>query len=168
MRTDLKPFVTLLLYLPLCAFQAEIDFGELQEPQPVKFSFETVGWKITAALLLIALLTGLFIWIKKRNKNKYRREALKNIERLPVEQQSIELWLITLKKMAITIFGRERVAPLHGLEWLSFLEKTGKDVELIKYNKPIMASIYKNQLPDNNTQKAIIQNAKQWIKTHAN
>lgn len=154
-------------YVPLCSFQTDMNFGELQEPAPITFRFETIGWKISAVLLAIVIISILILWIRKRIKNKYRRVALKRMQQLPADQQNIEAWLITIKTMAINVFGRDKIAPLYGKDWLSFLDKTGKDVSFLKYERPISASIYEGQSPNVETTKAVIQNAKQWIKTHA-
>ena len=49
--------------------------GGILEPEPLPFSFDTLGWKILGALILIGLCIILIRQIKRYQKNTYRREA---------------------------------------------------------------------------------------------
>ena len=60
-----------------------IDLSELEplyEPDAIQFSFQTPGWYILFGLIGIVLLFIILKWIQNYTKNKYRREALKNLE----------------------------------------------------------------------------------------
>ncbi|MEP0712501.1 DUF4381 domain-containing protein [Algoriphagus sp.] len=143
------------------------DLGKLYEPPPVEFTFETIGWTILGGVLMLISLVVIFILIKKYLGNRYRREAIQELDLLQSEQQAFSKILVILKRVAIDVFGREKVAHLHGAEWLSFLEKTGKHVELVRYEKQIQAMLYQNIVPDAPIRKSILSQAKKWMRTHA-
>ncbi len=139
----------------------------LYEPPMVAFSFDTIGWKILAAILLVLLLSWLAYRIHRYVINRYRQVAIAALERLPEEKQTLDLWLVTLKSVAINVFGRKEVASLQGRAWLDFLESTGKEVQFVKFEKEIAKQVYQNKPPDQQMKAQIIDNAKKWIKTHA-
>ena len=167
----MKRFLLLILVLnvmmQLCFGQEVSEFGELYEPQPVVFTFETLGWKLLVGLVVLLLIIACVLWVRKRIKNKYRREALREIQNLPHEHESVLQILVTLKRVAIMVFGRQRVAALNGHDWLHFLDKTGKEVMFQKYEAVILNSVYTHQAPNNDEIKEVFNNATKWIKTHA-
>ncbi|WP_121665528.1 DUF4381 domain-containing protein [Mesonia aquimarina] len=140
-----------------------LQLQKLYEPEPVAFTFETIGWKVLAVVLCIILVCTSFILIKKYIKNAYRRRALKKLE----EITSIVDALIILKKVAIQTFDRNKVGNLYGAQWLEFLDQTGKKVNFSSLKKDIETAIYTNDEVDSNVRAAIILNSKKWIKTHA-
>ncbi|SEW43647.1 DUF4381 domain-containing protein [Chitinophaga arvensicola] len=106
------------------------QFGELIEPSPVPFSFNTPGWYVTGVLLLLALLWGVWRYMRYRRRNRYRQEALRWLgERMVVlhaqqefMQQLYEADML-MKQIAMQLYGREKVAPLRGGEWIRFLNQ---------------------------------------------
>ncbi|MBN3581491.1 DUF4381 domain-containing protein [Algoriphagus aestuarii] len=143
------------------------DLGNIYEPPPVSFTFETIGWTVLGALLMIGLLVGIFFLIRHYLKNRYRREALAALSTVGSEGQNFPQVFVILKRVAIEVFGREKVGALFGSSWLGFLDKTGKNVAMNRYEKEINALIYQDQLPDYQVQQAILSEAKKWIRTHA-
>ncbi|SFU02247.1 protein of unknown function [Algoriphagus locisalis] len=146
---------------------ANLDLGQIYEPPPVSFTFETVGWAILGGLLMMGVLVILFFAIRKYLRNRYRREALEALAKLETDQNSFPQVLVILKRVAMQVFGREKVGTLYGSSWLSFLDKTGKQVALLKYEKQIEALIYQDKIPDDAARREILVQAQKWIKTHA-
>lgn len=142
-------------------------FGSLYEPPALAFSFETPGWTILAVIVILLMITFFVLWIRKRIRNKYRREALREIDRLRPESEAIYAVFLMLKKVAIQVFGRKNVASLHGKDWLLFLDKTGKKVQFQELDSQIFAILYEGEKPSIQTSESILNNAKKWIKTHA-
>lgn len=143
------------------------ELGNIYEPPPVSFTFETIGWAVLGALLMIGLLVGIFFLIRHYQQNRYRRIALAALEKLELDQNSFPQVFVILKRVAIQVFGREKVGALVGSAWLNFLDQTGKNIALQRYEKEIQDLIYKDQLPDNQVQKSILSEAQKWIRTHA-
>ena len=140
-----------------------LELKELYEPEPVIFTFETIGWKVLAVVLCIIIVCTTFIVIRNYIKNAYRRDALKKLE----EITSIVDALIILKKVALQTFDRKKVGNLYGDQWLKFLDQTGKKVDFSSLKTDIATAIYKDDEVDSNVRAAIILNSKKWIKTHA-
>ncbi|RJE72809.1 DUF4381 domain-containing protein [Reichenbachiella sp. MSK19-1] len=143
----------------------DVALQGLYEPPPIPFAFETVGWSILAVLIVMMLLILIFFQIRKYVRNRYRREAIKEMEALQ-EAPLLSSFLI-IKRVAIQVFGREEVATLHGREWLEFLEKSAKGVELLRYEEGIYDVLYADQSMTDATQQDIMSNVKKWIRTHA-
>lgn len=144
-----------------------LQLGNLHEPPPVPFTFDTIGWPILAGLLFALFIIITIFQIRKYIRNRYRREALRMLEDIHSTDQDFSKTFIVLKQVAIQVFGRKEVGDLFGKEWLSFLEKTGKDVHLVTYELPIMNVLYKDEMPSSEVKDKIIENANKWIRTHA-
>jgi len=150
-----------------------IDLGPLYEPDAVRFSFETPGWYLMGGLLLLFTFLFFLKWLKRYQKNKYRREALKtiasieqNLQNLNESNQFNDI-LILLKLVAIKAFGRQEVAQLYGNEWLEFLESKGIHTPFTQYKQIILNTLYKPTLVDLKETKVLFELSKRWIRTHA-
>jgi len=74
-------------------FQQQVDgipqlADDILEPEPLPFTFETLGWKILGVLLLIIAVVLFYKWFKNFRKNKYRREAIKKIQLIETENSN--------------------------------------------------------------------------------
>lgn len=149
------------------AFGPPPELTPLYEPDPVAFTFETIGWKVVAGLLLIGLMVLAYVLTRNYIRNRYRREALAELERMEGGPGEVPRIFAVLKRTAIQAFGREKVADLHGREWLRFLEQTGKQVRLLDYESQILGATYGSGETASQTMVEILSNAKKWVKTHA-
>jgi hypothetical protein len=149
------------------AQNVSIELHDLYEPDPVQFRFETPGWYILAGLIFIFVILVMIQQTKKHIKNRYRREAITEIENIGQAPAAIPQLFVVLKKTAMHAFGREQVGQLYGKEWLAFLEKTGKGVELTDYQEQIYSIMYGGKEIEFQTQKMILSNALKWVKSHA-
>jgi len=143
----------------------ELENAQLKEPPAIAFSFDAIGWKILGGLLLASVLVLVIIMVRNYIKNKYRREAIRQIEN--TKNISLNEVLRILKTTAIQVYGRQSIGFLFGNEWLEFLEKTGKNIQLLKFESSISKSVYQDEPPNNDTVQEIILNSKKWIRTHA-
>lgn len=140
-----------------------LQLEEIYEPQSVPFTFETMGWKLLGAVILLGFIIASYVFVRNYIKNAYRREAIK---KLTINTTVSEV-LVVLKMVALQSFGREEVGRLYGKPWLEFLDKTGKDVRFIPLEAEIQNSIYKNIDLDAQVKQQILMNSKKWIKSHA-
>ncbi|MCH4821751.1 DUF4381 domain-containing protein [Gramella lutea] len=143
----------------------ELENARLQEPAPIPFTFETIGWKILGIVILVSILIILLLWIRNYIKNRYRREALQELN--IINTNEINETFRILKNTAIKAYGREKVGNLYGNKWLSFLEETGKEVKMLEFENAIFNSIYRDKKIDQNIYSRITENSKKWIRTHA-
>jgi hypothetical protein len=159
--------ISLLLTTWVSGHSSSIQLHELYEPAPVTFRLETPGWIILAGIILMIILLVAVRQIRKYINNRYRREALQKLENLDNAAEVFPQLLVVLKKTAIHTFGRDKVGHLYGMEWLSFLEKTGKDVRMTDYHDQVMNTVYAGKEMEQDAHEAILLNAKKWIRTHA-
>ena len=90
------------------------------QPEPPHWLPQTLGWYVVlAALVLLAVWIG---WRQYRRwrKNRYRRDALRELERIDIGELP-EL----LKRVALAAWPRSSVASLAADSWLRFLESSG-------------------------------------------
>ncbi|MFV0507330.1 MAG: DUF4381 domain-containing protein [Bacteroidales bacterium] len=135
----------------------------LYEPSVVKFTFESVGWRILAVLCLIITLLVAFISIRRYVQNSYRRKALSILNN---ESSAIDIFVL-LKQLAIQVYGRQTAGSLYGKEWLIFLDKTGVGVSFVEREADFLNAVYNTDAIDISTRADLLTNAKKWIKTHA-
>lgn len=155
-----------LFFLNITETTTQLPLHGLYEPEPVPFTFETIGWPILAAVLVILSGVIIFFQIRKYIRNRYRREALEILKQNDIHNNFNQVFIV-LKSVAIHAFGREKVASLHGNSWLDFLEQTGKKVHFQSHSNEIETLLYQQKQPEDNIKTEILDNAKQWIKTHA-
>ncbi|MEK6479167.1 DUF4381 domain-containing protein [Catalinimonas sp. 4WD22] len=148
--------------------RTSVELGALYEPPPVAFSFEPIGWSILAGIIVLAILLMAFFLIRNYIKNHYRREALHALEDMQNNGTAFTQIFVLLKQVALKTFGREKVGRLYGKEWLQFLEKTGKDVKMLAYEKQFEDVLYKGKRLSESQQNELLFNARKWIKTHGN
>lgn len=106
------------------------QFGELIEPSPVRFSFDTPGWYVAAALLVLLGCWVVYRYVQYRRRNRYRQEALlwlgERMMTLHARQEFMQQLYeadMLMKRIAMQLYGREKVAPLRGGEWITFLNQ---------------------------------------------
>jgi cbb3-type cytochrome oxidase subunit 3 len=111
---------------PITALALE-KLNDIVVPQPVSWMPQTWGW-LALALLLVALV-AFALWRRHRRyvANRYRREALAEIDRLTTTQGVGATTGIAevLKRVALKAWPRETTASLSGAAWLAFLKQQG-------------------------------------------
>lgn len=147
--------------------EVENTIKPLMEPTPVEFTFETIGWTILLWIVILTILSITILSIISYRKNKYKRAAIKVLERLTTDSPEINQQIATqLKLVAIQSYGRETVAHLSGTEWTAFLQSKGKHTNFKNLDTFLMECLYQNKF-DTKQSKQFLTYSKKWIKTHA-
>lgn len=139
------------------------------EPDPIIYSYDTTGWYILMILSLIILAILLVNISIRYISNRYRRDAIKQImiESTTDREESILNIFKTLKEVAISVYGREKIASLKDTNWLSFLSRGAKteitEKEYKEWNMALYNRSYK--LKDSDKDR-LITFACDWIKNH--
>ncbi len=149
-----------------------IDLGPIHEPLPVDFAFETVGWKVLAALIVVILVGTTYFVIRRYLANTYRRKALYRLSAIEKQFQAhhqvdtIVETLILLKKISIKTYSRKSAAALHGAGWLDFLDSKAKRSRLSAYKDVVISALYKNEVSNAQEAEYFLAESRKWIKNH--
>ena len=95
---------------------------DFYQPPAPPWTPQTVGWYVVFAIIGLLLMWCVVHLIHRWNANRYRREALRELTLAPADGISA-----LLKRAALSAWPREKVAPLSGDAWLSFLSTTSSD-----------------------------------------
>lgn len=152
------------------------DFGnprmanleEIELPESVPFTPETIGWYLLAGVLLLAVLWLAWRLLKRWQADAYRREALRELGE--IENKSPERLPELLKRVALVAYPRTQVAELSGDAWLGFLDGTlgttefsrgaGRVLPDLAYD-PVAASAMSGEDTRN-----LFTLARRWIQKH--
>ncbi|MBN8184696.1 DUF4381 domain-containing protein [Roseibium aggregatum] len=91
------------------------------EPPAISMLPQTEGWIWLIALLVLAIAMGLQRFLKRWSGNAYRRQALRELDTLDGDIAGIAA---LVRRTALVAYPRRDVAPLHGYDWLVFLDRT--------------------------------------------
>ena len=151
--------------------QNTVDSSQLKplmEPDPIAFTFDTIGWSILLWIAILSSVTLLVRFFISYKKNKYRRDALKILSELKVGSSPIINQQIAaqLKLVAIHSYGRERVAHLSGKDWTAFLQTKSNTIQTKEFDSFLTACLYQNKT-DLSKSKEFLTYSKKWIQSHA-
>ncbi len=140
---------------------------DLVLPAPVSMFPTTVGWRILGAWVLAVFAILLVHGFLKWRRNRYRRDAEVELERIERQLQSDPDALagvgIVLKRTAMSAYTREPVAALHGHAWASFLTEKAPGDSLVRETAPMLAAVAYQRVED---PAAVIVAARRWIRHH--
>jgi uncharacterized protein DUF4381 len=155
------------------AISADPVAGLIDIPLPPAVTLWPQTWtsRITIALLLIGLVAFVVGFARRRWVNRYRREALAELEQITRaaadDPGALAAGLATLvRRTALAAFPREQVAALAGHAWLTFLDRAyggtefahgaGRDLETLAYRPQ----------PRKTSQMPLVDLVRRWIKVH--
>jgi len=98
------------------------DLSKLHDfyhPPPPSWMPHTIGWYVLFALLLATSMFFGARTLRRWLRNRYRRDAIRELQFAPAAQLS-EI----LKRTALITWPRSQVASLTGAEWTEFLAGT--------------------------------------------
>jgi hypothetical protein len=135
---------------------------DFYQPPPPSWVPQTAGW-----YGLLALFCVFAIWLIARSvarwlSNRYRREALRQLQNAPANQFSA-----LLKQTAMAVWPREDVASLSGEEWLRFLsESSGLEEFESAPGSLIEDAAISGQPMTADGEHRLRQLASEWVRTH--
>ena len=140
----------------------------LEMPEPVPWLPQTPGWWIVLGWLLAVVLLTVWQLVKRRRRNRYRRDALAELEAIAAQQDiepaaSAQLIAAVLKRTALVAYPRQDVAGLYGTKWARFLaESAGNDRQVADAAEALAASAYRPGADPG----MLIRPARRWIRLH--
>ncbi|NCD71244.1 DUF4381 domain-containing protein [Mucilaginibacter agri] len=151
------------------------QIGKLIEPQPVPFTFNTPGWYVLGALLLILLAGLILLLIKYYQLNRYRKHALlllASTEKKYTEVNAFELLVydanMLVKRIAMSRYGRQRVSGLRDGEWIGFINTTWHEKSFDSKDEVLInETIYQSgQSVSADDAQAFTNKVRRWIRKH--
>ena len=100
------------------------DLNELHDfyqPPPPSWVPQTIGWYVLFGLLCALALYFIAREVRRWLQHRYRRDALRELQSVPVNQLSE-----VLKRTAMVTWPRSQVASLTGQKWIEFLAAYSK------------------------------------------
>ncbi len=130
------------------------------------------GWWILAFLAALTILLS-FYWLWNRwQRNKYRREAIKELDGLLQSYAAhgdtaeyLQDYQRLLKRVALTRYNRQDVANLTGESWVAFLDKSSDSNEFTMGDGQILIDGNYQAAPEANIDK-LHSLGQHWIRKH--
>ena len=137
-------------------------------PEPVPWTPQTDGWWVLFGWLLAIVVLSAIKYAEYRRRNRYRREALDVLDDIkdhaaadPAGSAAAVAALV--KRTALAVWPRERVASLYGAEWAEFLvESSRNDARVADAAMEIARAAYDPRLNGAD----LVKPARRWIKVH--
>jgi hypothetical protein len=144
--------------------------SEVLAPAAISWLPAAPGWRWLGLALL--LLAGWRAWLalKKWHRNRYRREALQQLDKLAREQGDSLLQALSalLKATALQAYPRTEVAGLSGSRWLAWLEDKCEGAAFSPGSAKLLAeAVYRG--PGNaaaGDYRQLLLEARHWILSH--
>jgi hypothetical protein len=102
--------------------------ADIATPPPVSWMPQTAGWAVLGAVLLAVLVWLSIRSLRRYRTNRYRREALAELELIDIQipddrtrGEALVRMSALLKRVALAAWPRPDVAPLSSDAWLDFL-----------------------------------------------
>ena len=147
---------------------AGVDLHDILSAPPPAFWPPAPGWWLVALLLLGALSVSVWrltiAWRRRRRLTRILSE-LDALETKPPEQVAAQISVL-LRRIALMCFSRSEVAPLTGIAWLDFLDRTGGNQAFSSGAGTVLATApYASAHMQTDFDKdALITLARHWIK----
>lgn len=126
------------------------DLSQLHDihlPDSILWWPPALGWWLLLSLLLVSMAAGYWFY-RRHQRQRWRREALAELQRLQQQPLSakeliIELSML-LRRVAISRFPRDEVASLTGEKWLAFLDRQMKAPGFQQQGRLLITAPYNN------------------------
>ena len=141
---------------------------ELVMPEPVAWLPQTPGWWIILGWVLAVLLLLAWQFAKRRRRNRYRRDALAELEAVSAAPElgpaeSAQHIAALLKRTALAAYPRDEVAALYGADWAQFLkDSSGNDRQIADAADMLAAAAYRLDADGS----VLARPASRWIRLH--
>lgn len=148
------------------------EFVEIDVAPPVPYTPITVGWYLLAGVAVGLLIRASVLAVRRYRKDVYRRRALRELAELRAllgteRERALHAVPGLLKRCALAVFPRERVAALSGAPWIDFLEQKAPSV-LSSNSKQALITLVTGSasaLPASVDAK-LLEDVARWVQRH--
>lgn len=138
-------------------------YGQLIQPQPVRFALGAPGWYVLGALILLALVGAVWLVLRRYRRNRYRREALAELKGYGGGKQAVYPANMLLKRVAVLRYGRSSAAAIRGMEWIAFLNRARGASLFGVEDAALLEQLYGAGKGD---PEGFIRRSEEWIRKH--
>ncbi|WP_067869179.1 DUF4381 domain-containing protein [Neptuniibacter marinus] len=109
---------------------SQIPLRDMHTPDMISWWPLAYGWwLLIISLIIIVVFCGCYLRKKLSDPRRYALEELKLLEQNFLQDQDGKRLVMQsnalLKRLALSLYPREQVAPLSGARWCHFLQETG-------------------------------------------
>jgi Domain of unknown function (DUF4381) len=150
--------------------------GLIDIPLPEAVSLWPATWisRIVVILLILGLIAAAIRFTRRWYANRYRRAALAeldNIDHSPTAGKdpvsTVDSLALLVRRTALVVFPREKVAPLSGAAWLDFLDRSYVGHEFSQgAGRPIGLAPYAPRSVAASDVAPLADLVRHWIRTH--
>ena len=138
------------------------QLAPLRSPDPIGFWPLAPVWCVIIGLLVIALGFLSFQWLKRYQRNTYRREAIKWLSELQEANSDVQALSRALKATALNAYEATSVANLSDELWPNFLRDSCS-----KLSSDALAILSRAHAPDPGSLSTLDwRDAMLWVKYH--
>jgi len=132
------------------------------QPLPPSWMPQTPGWYVVFGLMLLLAAWAVRRAVAHWRRDRYRREALREVEHADVHAIPA-----LLKRTALAAWPREQVASLSGEAWIQFLERREGNGAISKdAGRWLLALDYSGATLTAAEEQTVRQFAGEWIRRH--
>ncbi|MBO1924827.1 DUF4381 domain-containing protein [Thiomicrorhabdus sp. 6S3-12] len=144
---------------------------DIHLPDPIGWWPLAFAWWILLLSITSIIIGVIWYFTDLRRRNVYRRQAQETLQSIMHSEQSSNQKIMhinaLLKQVAITAYGRRRVAALHQQQWIDFLKENAGYIAQPPQIKQIQQAAY---APENENSLQLLAQwhdyAARWIKGH--
>lgn len=149
--------------------------GLIDIPLPAPVSLWPQTWEAQAAIAVFAVGVVIAAWwfMHRQRANRYRREALGELDRIVRSLASREADAIVsalallVRRVALTAYPRERIASLSGSAWLTFLDFSYGGHEFSRGAGRLLAcGPYVSRRVGADDVRDLVDLVRRWIRSH--
>lgn len=148
----------------------QLELRDIHLPESIGWWPPAIGWWILAVLLPLSCF--LIFWLYKRITRKTAIKTAKKLLEQIKQDRSLnnidKLIALSelLRRTAISISSRERVASLTGQAWLDYLDSSSTDSPFSKAPGTLLAhGQYQKTAPTDNELMQLIKICENWLNT---
>jgi hypothetical protein len=140
----------------------------LVEPAQIPLWPQTAGWRVLLLWFLLLMVMGCVRIVVNRHRNRYRLDALEELRTIAVSAEDNTTLAAAaiaglLKRTALAVFPRSRVASLYGHAWAEFLIDTSDNDPLVRSKAHDLSTAAYRREGDG---AALVAAARHWIERH--
>lgn len=129
------------------------NLRDIVVPEPPPLWPPAPGVWVLLIVFAAVVAAVVVVWRRRRADNAYRRAGLSVLENAHTTRDVN----IVLKRVALAVFPRPEVAPLHGDEWAAFLDGSCRGVRFTRFG---------DLEDDAEAPREVRSEARTWIRRH--